>query len=193
MDLRYYKRCLSNFLFKLEAKIYGVYVGKHTVRGKSVGIKRKNLIIGDYCYIGQYTYLCSNLTIGNFCLISDQVNFIGSDHNINIAGIPVILSGVPENVPITVIEDDVWIGHGVTIMRGVTVGRGSIVASNAVVTKDVKAYSVVGGIPAKELKKRFIGHEINIHDLFLEQYKLGKIQLSHDRKFQPIKIEGELE
>lgn len=55
----------------------------------------------------------------------------------------------------TVIEDGVWIGMRAMIMPGVKIGEGAIIASGAVVTKDVAAYSVVGGNPAKEIKKRF--------------------------------------
>jgi len=54
-----------------------------------------------------------------------------------------------------VIENDVWIGCGCTFMSGVTVGSGSVVATNSVVTKDVPPFTVVGGNPAKVIKKRF--------------------------------------
>lgn len=59
-----------------------------------------------------------------------------------------------------VIGNDVWIGNGVTILEGVTVGDGAIVAAGAVVTKDVQPYSIVGGVPAKEIRKRFSDEEI---------------------------------
>ena len=55
----------------------------------------------------------------------------------------------------TVIGNDVWIGYNATIMPGVTIGDGAIIASNATVTKDVEPYAVVGGNPAKEIRKRF--------------------------------------
>ena len=53
------------------------------------------------------------------------------------------------------IGSDVWIGNGAVILDGVKVGNGAIIASRAVVTKDVPAYAIVGGVPAKILKYRF--------------------------------------
>lgn len=54
-----------------------------------------------------------------------------------------------------VIGNDVWIGYEATILSGVHIGDGAIIGAKAVVTKDVPAYSIVGGIPAREIKKRF--------------------------------------
>ena len=55
----------------------------------------------------------------------------------------------------TLIGNDVWIGYGATIMPGVTIADGAIIATKSVVTKDVAPYAIVGGNPAKEIKKRF--------------------------------------
>lgn len=52
-----------------------------------------------------------------------------------------------------IINDDVWIGAGAIIVPGVTIGKGSVIAAGAVVTKDVAPYTLVGGVPAKEIKK----------------------------------------
>jgi serine acetyltransferase len=53
------------------------------------------------------------------------------------------------------IGHDVWIGHGVIIMKGVEIGTGAVVASGAVVTKDIEPYMIVGGVPAKPIRRRF--------------------------------------
>ena len=60
----------------------------------------------------------------------------------------------------TVIGNDVWIGYGATIMAGVTVGDGAIIATKSVVTRDVPPYTIVGGNPAHEIRKRFTPEEI---------------------------------
>ena len=66
-----------------------------------------------------------------------------------------------------IIEEDVWCGANVTILKGVTIGRGSIIAAGAVVTKDIPRYSIAGGVPAKVIKKRMTDDEIKIHEVSL--------------------------
>ena len=60
----------------------------------------------------------------------------------------------------TIIGNDVWIGHNVTIMPGIQIGDGVIVATNSTVTKNVEPYSIMGGNPAKLIKKRFSEQQI---------------------------------
>ena len=72
-----------------------------------------------------------------------------------------------ENKKAVVIGNDVWIGTNASIMEGVTIGDGAVIAANALVTKDVKPYEIVGGLPAKHMKWRFNEDEI----AFLENFK----------------------
>lgn len=70
-----------------------------------------------------------------------------------------------EELPIkgdTVIQNDVWIGYNSLIMPGIKIGNGSIIASNSVVVKDVEPYSIVGGNPAKLIRKRFDNEIIDL-------------------------------
>ncbi|MEA3423389.1 MAG: DapH/DapD/GlmU-related protein, partial [Bacillota bacterium] len=77
-----------------------------------------------------------------------------SNHNFSEKDIPMIMQGDSEPAPV-VIEDDVWIGARTVILPGVVIHEGSIIAAGSIVTKDVQAYSIVGGNPAKLIKMRF--------------------------------------
>lgn len=66
-----------------------------------------------------------------------------------------------ESSPKTIIGNDVWIGARVTILSGVSIGDGVIIAAGAVVTKDVEPYTIVGGVPAKPIRKRFTDEQID--------------------------------
>lgn len=130
-----------------------------------------NLFDIDSVIIGKNTYggiavLNYNdfykLTIGNFCSIATDVMFIlDADHYTNhISTFPFkvkLLGEKQEGVSKgdIIVDDDVWIGYGATIMSGVHIGQGAVVAAGAVVTKDVPPYAIVGGVPAKVIKYRF--------------------------------------
>ena len=182
-DLRFAARRVRYFLTKLKySRNFTIKLGKFVYIGKEVNLS-PDISIGDCSYIGQFSYIASNVHIGNFALFSDNVNIIGNDHKFDLAAVPTILSGVPAVVP-TIIGDDVWLGHAVTIMRGVKVGNGAIIASNSVVTKDIPAYEIWAGIPAKKIKNRFSNADIERHERFLNDFKSGLIPLSHDRKLE---------
>lgn len=111
----------------------------------------------------------AHLYIGSFCSIGDNVVFLlGIDHSTN------FISTFPFRVKIEkkdemeaiskgniVVDDDVWIGYGATILSGVHIGQGAIVGANALVTKDIPPYAIAGGTPAKLIKYRFEERIIN--------------------------------
>ena len=68
-----------------------------------------------------------------------------------------------------IVEDDVWIGARAIILKGVTIGKGSVVGAGAVVTKTIPPYSIVGGVPAKILRRRFSNEEIIKHESILAE------------------------
>ena len=137
--------------------------------------------IGKYTYGSPIThprgnYHPANLIVGKFCSISENVNvFLGHNHRIDwVSTYP--FGHVNQNVfnrfngvghPSTkgdvVIGNDVWIAYNVIIMSGVKIGDGAVVAANSHIIKDVEPYSIVGGNPAKLIKKRFT--ETQIKDL----------------------------
>ena len=130
-----------------------------------------NLFNLDHVFVGKETYgnlIVDNynniykLVIGNYCSIATDVMFIlDADHYTNhISTFPFkvkVLGEKQEGVSKgdIIVDDDVWIGYGATIMSGVHIGQGAVVAAGAVVTKDVPPYAIVGGVPAKVIKYRF--------------------------------------
>jgi len=150
-------------------------------------ITNPNIIVGDYTYYDDFEdvhnfeknvkyhfdFIGDKLIIGKFCMIASGVTFImnGANHLTDaISTYPFAIFGhgwknamEGKTYPAkgdTIIGNDVWIGHNVTIMPGIKVGDGAIIATNATVTKDVAPYAIVGGNPAAEIKKRFAEEDI---------------------------------
>lgn len=97
--------------------------------------------------------------------MAGQVSFVGrNDHTYSIPG--VCMWDAPRGKDeVTIVEDDVWIGTGATIVAGVRLGRGCIVAAGAVVTKDIPPCEIWGGVPARKIKDRFSSTEDTIKHL----------------------------
>ena len=134
-----------------------------------------NLTIGDGSSIPRgATFYCTiaSLTIGRKVIFGPKPTIITGDHRIDIIGRYIIdladKDKLPENDLPVVIEDDVWCGANVTILKGVTIGRGCVVAAGAVVTKSFPPYSIIGGVPAKLIKMRFTPEQIIKHEKSLE-------------------------
>ena len=95
---------------------------------------------------------------------ANRVALVGRyDHHYQQIGVPIRLASQIRDADynwlglnsITIIEDDVWVGYGSTIMSGVTIHQGSIIAAGSVVTKDVEPFSIYAGVPAKKIGNRF--------------------------------------
>lgn len=127
----------------------------------------RNVTLGKYSYIG-YDSDFNNVQIGNYCSISSNVKIGLGKHPINfVSTSPVFYSSknpfkkninkihFDDNPDITHIGNDVWIGTNVILMDGITIGDGAVIAAGSIVTKDVKAYDIVAGIPAQKIKQRF--------------------------------------
>lgn len=126
--------------------------------GKNVNIERDSVFgpgvsIGDNSGIGIKCELYGPVNIGSDVMMGPEVVIYTSGHNFDRTDTPMRLQGSTDYHPVT-IGDDVWIGRRTMIMPGVTIGNGCIIGAGAVVTKDVPEYSVVGGVPAKVIKRR---------------------------------------
>lgn len=94
----------------------------------------------------------AKIIIKNNVRIGPEVLFIGAGHDYRFLNLPDIGSTIT-------IEDNVWVGARSMIMHGVTIGKGSVVAAGSVVTKNIPAYKIVAGVPAKIIKDRIIIYE----------------------------------
>ena len=144
----------------------GLVFGDNVTIGKFAQIRPTNqyggnigegLSIGDNSNIGPYSYIgCSGyIEIGKNVMMSPRVGIYAENHNFDRVDIPMKEQGVTKEF--VKIEDDCWIASNSIILAGVTIGKGSIIAAGSVVTKDVAPYSIVGGNPAKLIKKRING------------------------------------
>ena len=117
------------------------------------------ILIGNNTSIHFYFHCgaMESVTIGENVLIAGRVFITDHDHIFSDPASPAIYS--KWNISPVVIEDEVWIGEGAAIMKGVTIGKRSVVGANAVVTKSVLPCSVVGGVPAKLIKRFEILHD----------------------------------
>ena len=110
-----------------------------------------DVIIGDDTRIGIHNTIIGPVTIGNHVNLAQGITVTALNHNFKDTSLRIDEQGFSTK-PI-VIEDDVWIGANAVILPGVTIGKHVVVAAGAVVTKDVPDNCIVGGVPAKEIKK----------------------------------------
>ncbi|MBY7834393.1 acyltransferase [Vibrio fluvialis] len=141
-------------------------VQKGRINGASIEIEQDSYIsygcffssgrtirIGNGSYIGRYVALSCHVDIGKKVLVASNVAFVGGDHRIdNINGY--IMDSGRDEIKKTIVDNDVWIGHGAIILHGVHLEQGCVVAAGSVVTKDVKKDQIVGGNPAKHIRFR---------------------------------------
>jgi acetyltransferase-like isoleucine patch superfamily enzyme len=120
--------------------------------------------IGDKTVLGQDCTISAfkRVRIGEQCVIADRAMFIDFDHGVIEVERPIRLQGIYKRE--TIVGSNVWIGYGACILRGVRVGDNSIVGTNSVVTSDVPANAVVGGVPARLIRMREAPNELHWAD-----------------------------
>lgn len=111
--------------------------------------------IGDNFSCGANFFVQTNMLIGNDCLISSDVSFVGNDHTLDNPGMTAYWSGRKSPNTIT-LQGNNFIGYRATLVGNITIGEGAIIAAGAVVVKDVPPFTVVAGVPAKVIKNRFL-------------------------------------
>ncbi|RUT01207.1 hypothetical protein DSM106972_067580 [Dulcicalothrix desertica PCC 7102] len=112
------------------------------------------IIIDNDVLLGPYVSIAGpgNIRIGKSCMIAAKSGIYANNHIFSDLTIDIALQGVTRKG--IVIEDDCWLGHGVTVLDGVIIGKGSVIGAGSVVTKDIPPYSVAVGIPARVIKNR---------------------------------------
>jgi len=145
----------------------GIEIGDYTIYNDFVNDPRdfeKNNVLYHYPINGD------KLKVGKFCSIACGAKFLFTSanhkmHSISTYPFPIFfeewgldvtnITSAWDNKGDIVIGNDVWIGYEAIVLSGVTIGDGAIIGTRAVVTKDVPPYTIVGGIPAKPIRKRF--------------------------------------
>ena len=150
------------------------YFGKNAfIRNNCSFYGEERISIGDNTKIGENTviYALAPITIGRYVLISPNVTIISGEHRTDLIGefMGAINNDqrLPENDSPIVIEDDVWIGANVIILKGVTIGRGSIIHAGQIITKSVKPYTMY--ISDKIQIARFTDEEIKTHEAMIRE------------------------
>jgi chloramphenicol O-acetyltransferase type B len=153
----------DQFMVRVRYRKFSIANGFHA--GARVRLWAKSTLkIGSNFYIGRDSFIETDCIIGDNVIFGNRVAIVGKyDHHYQQIGTPVRLASAIRDKNytwkglnlLTHIGNDVWVGYGSTIMQGVTINDGAIIAAGSVVTKDVEAYCIYGGNPAKKLADRF--------------------------------------
>lgn len=120
-------------------------------------INRERLVIGKFCSIAcgaKFLFNSANHALGSLSTYPFPIFF--EEWGLPVEDIPMAW----DNKGDIIIGNDVWIGYEAVVLAGVTIGNGAIIGARAVVTKDVPPYTIVGGVPAKPIRQRFVSETV---------------------------------
>lgn len=145
--------------------------GENVLVGHDCSFIPAHIHVGNHVIIGErasFIASISHIYIGNYVMFGPNVTIRGGNHRYDIIGKYMYNvkenEKLPENDADVKIEDDVWIGCNVTILKGVHIGRGAIVGAGSVIRSSVPPYAIVVGNPAKVIKFRFDKSQILTHE-----------------------------
>jgi UDP-2-acetamido-3-amino-2,3-dideoxy-glucuronate N-acetyltransferase len=133
--------------------LYGCEIGDETRIGTFVEIQ-KGVVVGPRCKISSHSFLCEGVTLEEGVFIGHNVSFINDSYPRAVNTLGELKDESEWHCQKTLIKARASIGSGSTILGGITVGENAVVGAGAVVTKDVPAYAVVVGNPAREMKRK---------------------------------------
>lgn len=135
--------CVRNFITKCGNNV-------NIEKGATIS---ENTVIGNNSGIGINAFMDSGVTIGDNVMMGPECIIYTRNHEFSLVDIPMIKQGFQGIKPVKV-DNDVWIGGRVIILPGVHIHKGAIIGAGSVVTKDVPAYTIVAGNPAKKIGSR---------------------------------------
>jgi len=153
-SLRYKKLEKNVFISPLSSisNKKNVSIGKNSRIHRGCILWCKSLELGENVHINPNTVIYGRIKIGKDVMIAPNCTIVGGNHGIELNGTPMYYQ--PTIGQGIVIEDDVWVGANVMIKDGVKIESGAVIGGGSVVTKDVKANSIVAGNPARFIKMR---------------------------------------
>lgn len=149
------------------SEMKGCRLGRHVVIGERTILR--DVVLGDYTYLERHAEM-AHTDVGKFCSIASNTRINALEHPVERVTQHKIsyrpneffrFLGVDQQFRTrratkrVRIGHDVWIGHGAVVMPGVSIGNGAVVGANAVVTRAVEPYTIVGGVPARQIRRRF--------------------------------------
>ena len=148
--------------------------GRNVCFGPGCDFSFSRIEIGNDVYIGpgaRFNTAISTIRIGNKVMFGPDVTIMGGNHRTDVLGqyMHDVKEKLPANDKDVVIEDDVWVGTRVIILKGVTIGRGSIIGAGSVVVKDVEPYTIYLGAPPLNKLSRWSEERIRQYEQLLKR------------------------